>query len=369
MFASSPLTDAPTASITGPDTCFRQIEFVGILKGTPHGELARRFVDFMLSAEFQADIPGQMFVYPVHPRVSVPDDHQLRSNAAQPATLPPAEIALNRATDQGLDGRGCVDRCWVRCRSPWRSFPAHAALLRRAVGGFALTFLAVFFPAARASWLSVDPTVLSAQSAPGSDLGFTLYQAVLSTILTLAVGIPAAVLFAHYTFPGKALLRALTAVPFMLPTVVVAAGFSALLGPRGWLNLMLVRIFDLSGPPIVFTGTLGAILLAHVFYNTTIVIRLVGGALSSLDPKLRQAASTLGADPSRVWRRVVIPLLRPPLMAAVLLVFLFDFTSFGVILLLGGLLNAEVQICIQALQMLDLPSLHTTDQLLCTVGF
>jgi thiamine transport system permease protein len=240
-----------------------------------------------------------------------------------------------------------------------------------------LTFLAVFFflPLVRILAFGIDADTLSASNLRLvlETLGFTLYQAVLSTLLTLAAGIPAAVLFAHYTFPGKALLRALTAVPFMLPTVVVAAGFSALLGPRGWLNLLLVRMFDLSGPPITFTGTLGAILVAHVFYNTTIVIRLVGGALSSLDPRLRQAASSLGADPWLVWRRVVIPLLRPSLMAAVLLVFLFDFTSFGVILLLGGpaFATLEVQIYIQALQMLDLPlaALLSLIQLLCTIGF
>ena len=168
---------------------------------------------------------------------------------------------------------------------------------------------------------------------------------------------PAAALFAYYSFPGKALLRALTAVPFMLPTVVVAAGFSALLGPRGWLNLALMRLFDLPSPPIAFTGTLAAILVAHVFYNTTIVIRLVGGALSSLDPRLSQSAATLGAAPWRVRWSVVVPLLRPSLLAAALLVFLFDFTSFGVILLLGGpsFATLEVQIYVQALQMLDLP--------------
>ena len=251
------------------------------------------------------------------------------------------------------------------------------SLRRAALWILPLTFLAFFFflPLVRILAFSFDPAALSASNvrlALGT-LGFTLYQAVLSTLLTLAVGIPAAVLFAHYTFPGKALLRALTAVPFMLPTVVVAAGFSALLGSRGWLNLMLVRIFDLPGPPIAFTGTLGAILVAHIFYNTTIVIRLVGGALSSLDPRLRQAASSLGADPALVWWRVVVPLLRPSLMAAGLLVFLFDFTSFGVILLLGGAAFAtlEVQIYIQALQMLDLPlaALLSLIQLLCTIGF
>ena len=101
-----------------------------------------------------------------------------------------------------------------------------------------------------------------------------------------------------------------------------------------------------------------AILVAHVFYNTTIVIRLVGGALSRLDPRLSQSARTLGAAPWRVSFHVVLPLLRPSLLAAALLVFLFDFTSFGVILLLGGpaFSTLEVQIYTQALQLLNLPA-------------
>jgi len=260
-----------------------------------------------------------------------------------------------------------------------RRTPGHLPGSIRKVGLWILplSFLAIFFflPLARILAFTLDLETLSVsnlQVALGT-LGFTFFQAVLSTLLTLALGIPAAILFAHYSFPGKALLRALTAVPFMLPAVVVAAGFSALLGPRGWLNLALIRLFDLAGPPIAFTGTLGAILVAHVFYNTTIVIRLVGGALSSLDPRLGQTAACLGADTRQVWWRVVLPLLRPSLMAAVLLVFLFDFTSFGVILLLGGpsFSTLEVQIYIQALQLLDLPlaALLSLIQLLCTIGF
>jgi thiamine transport system permease protein len=120
-------------------------------------------------------------------------------------------------------------------------------------------------------------------------------------------------------------------------------------------------------------GTLGAILAAHVFYNTTIVIRLVGSALSQLDPKLEAAARTLGASSRRVWWYVTLPLLRPSLLAAGLLVFLFDFTSFGVILLLGGpgFATLEVETYIQALQMLNLPlaGLLSAVQLLCTLVF
>jgi thiamine transport system permease protein len=120
-------------------------------------------------------------------------------------------------------------------------------------------------------------------------------------------------------------------------------------------------------------GTLGAILLAHVFYNTTIVIRLAGNALSQLDPRLEAAARVLGANNLRVWWHVTLPLLRPSLLAAGLLVFLFDFTSFGVILLLGGpgFATLEVETYIQALQMLNLPlaGLLSAVQLLCTLVF
>jgi thiamine transport system substrate-binding protein len=97
IYAASPLTTAPTASILGPDTCFRQVEFVGILKGTRHLALAQKFVDFMLSQQFQEDIPLQMFVYPVNTDASLPSEFvQYAQTAQQPATLDPSVIAANR---------------------------------------------------------------------------------------------------------------------------------------------------------------------------------------------------------------------------------------------------------------------------------
>jgi thiamine transport system permease protein len=202
---------------------------------------------------------------------------------------------------------------------------------------------------------------------------FTFYQAGLSTLLTLLVGLPIAYLFSHFDFRGKPFLRAVTAVPFMLPTVVVAAGFTALLGPRGWVNLVLMDVFNLTYPPITFVGTLTAILVAHVFYNTTIVIRLVGNSWAQLDPRLAHAARVLGADPTSVLRKITLPLLRPSLMAATLLVFLFDFTSFGVVLLLGGgqFRTLEVEIYVQATRFLNLPAaaLLSMIQLLFTLFF
>ncbi len=235
----------------------------------------------------------------------------------------------------------------------------------------ALLFLGVFFflPLARILITSLDASVFTAENLQRtfSVFRFTFYQAFLSTLLTFLLGLPSAFLFARFDFRGKSLLRALTAVPFMLPTVVVAAGFNALLGPRG----LFPFIFHLSS--FQFSNTLTAILLAHIFYNTTIVIRIVGNALTHLDPRLEQAARTLGADSRRVWTRVTLPLLRGPLLAAGLLVFLFDFTSFGVILLLGGpqFATLEVEIYIQAMHLLNLPmaALLSLIQLLCTLAF
>ena len=97
VYATTKLTDSPTASMLGPGTCFRQIEFVGILKGTTHPALARKFVDFMLSQQFQEDMPLQMYVYPVDPTAKLPQEFiQYAQTASQPATLDPAVIAVNR---------------------------------------------------------------------------------------------------------------------------------------------------------------------------------------------------------------------------------------------------------------------------------
>lgn len=97
MAAQTPPLEPPVGSILGPDTCFRQIEFVGILKGTKQRALAEKFVDFMLSPQFQADMPGQMYVFPVLPNVPLPDAFaKYAQRPAQPASLSPDAIATNR---------------------------------------------------------------------------------------------------------------------------------------------------------------------------------------------------------------------------------------------------------------------------------
>ncbi len=240
-----------------------------------------------------------------------------------------------------------------------------------------LIFLGFFFfyPLASILKLAFTEIIDRAQSIQPSvilrPLWFTAWQAALSTLLTLLVGLPAAFVFGKFSFPGKKLLRTLTTLPFILPTVVAAAGINALMGPRGWINLGLMTLFNLSTPPLTITNTLAAILIAHVFYNIPIVIRVVGSAWAQLDPKMEQAARVLGASQAQVARKVTFPLLRPPLIAATLLVFLFDFTSFGVILILGGpqFETLEVAVYTQALSFLNLPiaGLLSLVQIICTL--
>lgn len=244
-----------------------------------------------------------------------------------------------------------------------------------------LAFLALFYALpltqvlrlSLARGASVAGPFLEALGSPSERgiLGFTFLQASLSTLLTLLVGLPGAYLLARYSFRGRSLLLALTSIPFVMPTLVVGAAFQALLGPRGWVNLALMALLGLSQPPISFLHSLGAILLAHVFYNTSIVLRMVGDFWSHLDPRIAGAASTLGASRWQVLRRVTLPLLLPAIAAAALLVFLFDFTSFGVILILGGprLATLEVEIYNQTVGLFNLPLAAALSilQLACTL--
>ena len=172
--------------------------------------------------------------------------------------------------------------------------------------------------------------------------GFTLRQAVLSTVLTLIVGLPVATVLSRLDFRGRRTIEAATLVPFVLPTVVVGTAFVALLG-------RLSPVVDLR-------RTTAAILLAHVFFNVSVVVRTVGGLWRHLDDAPVLAARTLGATPLRAFLHVTLPRLRPAIAAAATVVFLFTFTSFGVVLIVGGpgRSTIEVEIHRATAQLLDL---------------
>ncbi|WP_435807237.1 ABC transporter permease [Streptomyces rochei] len=178
-------------------------------------------------------------------------------------------------------------------------------------------------------------------------LWFTTWQALASTALTLLIALPGAYAFARLDFPGKQVLRAVVTVPFVLPTVVVGTAFLALVGRGGLLD-------ELWG--VRLDTTVWAILLAHVFFNYAVVVRTVGGLWSQLDPRQEEAARMLGASRPKAWREVTLPALAPAVAAAALMVFLFTFTSFGVVQILGGpaFSTLEVEIYRQTSQVFDL---------------
>ncbi|MEU0441972.1 iron ABC transporter permease [Streptomyces sp. NPDC006186] len=178
-------------------------------------------------------------------------------------------------------------------------------------------------------------------------LWFTTWQALVSTALTLLVALPGAYVFARLDFPGKQTLRAVVTVPFVLPTVVVGTAFLALVGRGGLLD-------ELWG--VRLDTTVWAILLAHVFFNYAVVVRTVGGLWAQLDPRQEDAARMLGASRLRAWRTVTLPALTPAVAAAALMVFLFTFTSFGVVTILGGptFSTLEVEIYRQTADVFDL---------------
>jgi thiamine transport system permease protein len=188
-------------------------------------------------------------------------------------------------------------------------------------------------------------------------LWFTFWQAVVSTLLVLLLAIPGAYVFARYRFRGKQTLRAVIMLPFVLPTIVVANAFLALLGPGGTANRWLMDLFQLSQPPLQLQHTIWMILLAHIFFNYSVALRIISNSWQNLSPDLSQAGQMLGASKARAFWHITLPLLRPAVLAAAVLVFIFCFTSFGVILILGGPRYAtiEVEIYRQAVNLFNLP--------------
>ncbi len=183
-------------------------------------------------------------------------------------------------------------------------------------------------------------------------IGFTVYQALLSTIASLALGLPGAYLISQYSFPGRDTIRSLTMLPFVLPSIMVAIGFVAMFGDQGVLNDLL-GLLGLG--PVSPMYTLEIIVLAHAFYNAPLVTRIVAAAWESIDRRMLETARGLGAGPLRSFFDVALPQLAPAILTGALLTFLFTFMSFPIVLALGGLQLATVEVWLYAhVQQLEL---------------
>ena len=258
--------------------------------------------------------------------------------------------------DRGVDGHGAAVSPGVRRWAP--------ALLLLLPAAFLLVFFA--WPVGRILVTGLAPDgqldlgVLGRVATDARLRGvawFTVWQATVSTALTLLLGLPGAYALSRLDFPGRGVVRAAVTVPFVLPTVVVGSAFLALLGPRSPINALLGAVLGDAAPTLDLRRSVTAILLAHVFFNYAVVVRTVGGLWAHLDPRLEEAARVLGASRWQAFREVSLPLLRPAISASAAIVFLFTFTSFGTVLILGGPARAtiEVEIHRATTQLLDLP--------------
>ncbi len=157
-----------------------------------------------------------------------------------------------------------------------------------------------------------------------SALWFTLWQAAASTILTVLLALPATYVLSRFAFTGSRALQALVTVPFLLPTVVVGAAFLAVL-------------------PSSLHYTAAALIIAHAYFNLTVVVRIVGARWEQLHPGIEQAARSLGASPLTTFRTVTLPLLRDALSTACRVVGLFACTSYGIVRTLGGPARSTIE--------------------------
>ncbi|WP_324734806.1 iron ABC transporter permease [Thermococcus sp. SY098] len=179
-------------------------------------------------------------------------------------------------------------------------------------------------------------TVLSNSYHRGIIL-FTIKQALASTLLTLALGLPGAYIFAKYDFPGKSFVKAILTVPFVMPSIMVALGFILLFGKQGFFTQLIGR--DLG---ILYSWK--AILIAHAFYNFPIVVRMVSSLWQRINPHYEEVAMSLGAKGFTLFRKVTLPMLLPGIFASSMLTFIFCFLSFSIPLILGGYKYATIEV-------------------------
>ncbi|OSP05066.1 sulfate ABC transporter permease [Halorubrum ezzemoulense DSM 17463] len=219
------------------------------------------------------------------------------------------------------------------------------------LGAFAEVLTDPFYFGELARLLSGESPVAVARALLSPDrrlgiVGFTAYQAVLSTVASVALGLPAAYLLARFEFPGRRTLRSLTIVPFVLPSIMVAVGFVATFGENGTLNTALTT---LGLPRVELMFTLEAVVIAHAFYNAPLVARVTTAAWESVDASAVETARSLGAGPVRAFVDVVAPQVYPAVLTGAALTFVFTFGTFPIVLALGGFELVTVEVLVYRL--------------------
>jgi thiamine transport system permease protein len=201
-------------------------------------------------------------------------------------------------------------------------------------------------------------------------LRFTVLQASVSTLVSVLIALPGAYLLANFQFRGKSIIRAICTIPFVLPSILVVLGFVIFYGNQGIINTAFVKLFHLSEPPVKILYSFKAVILAHAFYNFPIALGLISSFWEQLPVRYDQAAMVMGARKWTVFRTVTLPRLIPAIISAATLIFLFCFSSFVILLVLGGgpqFTTLEVEIYRRARMTLDIEGAAALS--LLSIGF
>ncbi|MFS0839953.1 iron ABC transporter permease [Paenibacillus sp. 1P03SA] len=162
----------------------------------------------------------------------------------------------------------------------------------------------------------------------------SVYISVLSVVTCGIVGVAMAFLLERYEFPGRKILSVLAIVPMALPPLIGVLSFSFLYGDSGIIPRALQKLFDLDHAPLALKGIWGVIVV-HTFTMYTYFYMTASTAIRGLDPSLEEAAANLGAGRLLIWRRVILPMLTPAIIAASLLVFMISMASYTAPLVFG----------------------------------
>ncbi len=168
-----------------------------------------------------------------------------------------------------------------------------------------------------------------------SSLIFSFFQAFLSSFLCLIIGFPVGYILAKYDFKGKKIILSILTVPFVLPPIVILLGFIIVFGPEGWINSFWMNSLGFNSPLISIFGSIEGIIIAHVFYNVSVIIRMTIPAWQNIDHEMINVAKTMGASRKEIFFVIILPQIKNSLISALLLVFTYCFNSFAIILYLG----------------------------------
>lgn len=162
----------------------------------------------------------------------------------------------------------------------------------------------------------------------------SFYISIISVICCAVVGVMMAFLLERYDFPGRRLLSILVLVPMALPPLVGVLSFTFLYGESGIFPRLFQQMFQLEDVPFALKGIWGVIVV-HTFTMYTYFYLTASAAIKGLDPSLEEAATSLGASRIRVWRKIILPMLTPSLIASSLLVFMVSMASYTAPLMFG----------------------------------